>query len=174
MLAAFNRGRAITGRCMTDRAIEMSFRGYKSVLYPQQALHVAGCVDGGRIVAGEEARLELLRPVPPLGERQARVTRQTALHLEFIELLAVEAAEGCGEPAERANDRKLRRNDVDHETEAGPLNKLQASLGLSLRVDEGLTGQEGDGNRIDTRIRREREITGRIRGFKRVTEQVAG
>src|SRR4030095_3133694 len=151
MLAAFNRGRAITGRCMTERAIEMSVRGNKSVLSPQQALHVAGCVDGGRIVAGEEARLELLHPVPPFGERQARVTRKTALHLEFIKLLTVEAAEGCGEPAERANDRKLRRNDVDRETEAGPLGKLKASLGLSLRVDEGLTGQEEDGNLLDPR-----------------------
>jgi hypothetical protein len=89
-----------------------------------------------------------LRPVPPFGEHQARVTRQTALHLEFIELLAVEAAEGCGEPAERANDRKLRRNDVDRETEAGFLAKLQASLGLALRVDEGLTGQAEDGNQM--------------------------
>src|SRR4029453_10660700 len=48
------------------------------------------------------------------------------------------------------------------------------SLGLSLRVDEGLTGQEEDGNLLDPRKRREREITGRIRGFKRVTAQVAG
>src|ERR1700752_150624 len=97
-----------------------------------------------------------------------------ALHLEFIELLAVEAAEGCGEPPERTNDRKLRRNDVDHETEACPFSKLQASLGLSLRVHEGLTGQEEDGNQLGPRKRRVRKITGHIRGFKRVTDQVAG
>ena len=50
-------------------------------------------LDGGRIVAGKEARLQLADPVPALAQRQIRVTREMPLDPKLVELPIVKGAE---------------------------------------------------------------------------------
>ena len=51
-------------------------------------------------------------------------------------LRAVKAAESRSQATKCADERKLRRDEIDYETEAGFLSKRQALLGLALHVDE--------------------------------------
>src|SRR5882762_2577846 len=119
------------------------------------------------MVPGKEARLQFSCPVPARSEDQTGFTRQTALELKFIELRVVEAAERRRQAAECADERKLRRDDVDHETEAGFLSKLQASLGFALHVDKRIAGREKVAYQVLPRICRLREIADGIQGIAR-------
>src|SRR4029450_3086681 len=94
------------------------------------------------LIPGEEARLELAYPVPALGPRQHRVTRQTALDPALIKALVVETAEDRRQAAEGADQPKLRGEDCDQQTKPGFLGKREAFLGLALPVDERLTRRE--------------------------------
>ena len=95
-----------------------------------------------------------------------------ALELTFIEPCGIEAAERRRQAAECADERKLRRDDVDHETEASSLRKLQTVFGLALHVDERITRREKVPNQVVAGISCHREIADGIRGIEGATDQI--
>src|SRR5262249_51715619 len=94
-----------------------------------------------------------------------------ALDLKFVELRTVEAAESLRQAAECADERKLRRDDVDRITEAGILSKLQTLLGFALHVDERFTGRKKTPNEVVACIGHVGEIADGTRGIECATNQ---
>ena len=77
-----------------ERAVEMILRRLEECWRrPEQRLRLRCRLDGGRIVAGEEARLQLADPVPALGAAPDPDGSPDALEPALIELLIVEGAE---------------------------------------------------------------------------------
>jgi hypothetical protein len=131
-------------------------------------LRVQPCVSGRRIVTGKEARLKLPYPVPTHHEWW----RLSAFEFKFIEMPIVEATETRRKAAKIVDQRKLRRDDVNHGSETGFLGELQALLGFVLHVGKRIADRQKPVIQIDARIRRKREIADAIGGTKRSTVQV--
>src|SRR5262249_7658174 len=106
-------------------------------------------------------------------DRQHRVTRQTALDPKFIEPSVVEAAKCRRQAAECADESKLRGDDVDHETQAGFLGKLEALLGFLLYVSERITRREKVRNQAVAPICSEREVPHFFREIEGATHEIA-
>src|SRR5262249_48683250 len=143
MLMVVAERRSITARGVAESAIEIGFRHFdERRRCPEQSVGVQRRVNGCWIVSAKEARLQFSRPVPASRERRTRVTRQMALELHFIEFSAVEGAELCRGSAECADERELRRDVVDDETDADVPGKLEATLGFALYLGKRITGRE--------------------------------
>ena len=84
----------------------------------------------------------------------------------------VEATETRRKAAKIADQRKLRRDDVNDGPETGFLGKLQALLGFVLHVGKRIADRQKPVIQIEARIRRKREIADAIGGIKRSTVQV--
>src|SRR5215470_6040449 len=127
---------------MAECTVEASLRRFdKAFRCPEQRLCVQRSVDGCRIVSGKETCLQLADPIPARSERQPGVAREATLHLGLIELCPAKAAESRRRAAECADQRKLGRDVVNHETEVNFPCKRQASLGFALRFGERITGR---------------------------------
>src|ERR1700692_2081047 len=88
---AGRRGIADGGLRQCD--VEMIFRLFEvPVRGPQQKLCSQRGLDGRRIVANKEARLQLAGPIEEFDTRQIRVSGQTALDPSLIKLRIVKAA----------------------------------------------------------------------------------
>ena len=85
----------------------------------------------------------------------------------------VEATETRRKAAKIADQRKLRRDDVNDGPETGFLGKLQALLGFVLHVGKRIADRQEPVIQIEARIRRKREIADAIGGIKRATEQIS-
>ncbi|MFY0533372.1 hypothetical protein [Nannocystis pusilla] len=118
------------------------------------------------MVAGEVARLQLVGPIQACGEGQAQITLQMPLESALVELRVVEGAEVRGQPAEGSDEPELSHDAVDDEAEPGLAHELEASLGFSLDVAEGLAGEEKIGERGHADIGRKGEIAGFLRGVE--------
>ena len=86
--------------------------------------------------------MQLSDPVPALGQRQHRVTRQMALEPKLIKLLIVEGAEFRRQATEGPDKPELRGDDVNDETEPHLLRKLEAILGFTLHLNERISRRE--------------------------------
>ena len=73
--------------------------------------------DGGGVVAGEDAGLQLADPVQAGGDRQARLPSRCSLELLLVEPRVVEAAECRRQAAERPDELELCGDEADDETE---------------------------------------------------------
>ena len=66
--------RAIAGRGLRQRAVKLIFRRFKlRAQAPQQPLGPGRGLEGRRVVAGKEARLQLADPVEALAKHQIRI-----------------------------------------------------------------------------------------------------
>src|SRR3981189_2823168 len=96
-----------------------------------------------------------------------------ALEPTLIEPPIVEGAECRRRAAEGPDQSELRSDDVDDETEPRTLRELEAMLGLTLRVDERISGREKVRVQVVAAIRRKSEVTDVVRGIEGATHQVA-
>src|SRR5208282_1306415 len=94
------------------------------------------------IVIGEEPGLQLADPIPALGARQIRVTGKMALESKLIKLPIVKGAEVRVQPAKRPNQRELRGDDVNDETEPRLLGKCETILHFALHLVEWIARRE--------------------------------
>ena len=129
------------------------------------ALDDASTADG--IVAGKEAGLQLADPIPALGQRQIRVTRQMALESKLIELPIVEGAEFRRQAAERPDKPELRGDDVNDETEPRLLRKRETMLGFTLHLSERISRREKVRVQVVAAIRRKSEVTDLVARHRR-------
>ena len=74
-------------------------------------------IDGGRIVPGKEACLQLSDPVPTLDRRQCRVIRQMALESKLIKLSIVKGAELLRQAAKGSDKPELGADVVNDKIE---------------------------------------------------------
>src|SRR6185436_3994676 len=167
MLTAFIGGRRITTCGMAQRTIEMGFRRLqKGWGCPEQALCIQRGFHRQPVVCGHETRLHLSYPVPTRYAGHGPVACQAPLKRQFIELRLVEAAERRRVTAECADQRKLCRDDVDHEIEVSLPAELETSFGLPLHVGKRITNREQVRDQIHARVSRRPQLTGGIRKLK--------
>ena len=120
-------------------------------------------LEGRRIVAGKEARLQLADPVPALGKRQIRIARETALDPKLVELLIVEGAEFRRQAAERPDQPELRGDDVNDKTEPHLLREREAMLGFALHLDERIARREKVRVQVVAAVGRKSEVADLVR-----------
>src|SRR6266850_6617974 len=130
-------------------------------------------LEGARIVAGKEARLQLADPVPALRQRQIRVGGETTLHPKLIKLLIVKATEIRRRAAECPNEPELRGDGVNGKTEPHLLRKRETKLGFALHLIERITRREKVRDQVGAAVRRKSEVTDLVRRFERATHQIA-
>src|SRR5271163_883549 len=117
------------------------------------------CIDGGGIVPGKEAGLQLSGPIPARKFRQSRVTCQMALESKLIESLIVEGAKFRGQPTKGPNKSELRCDVVNDETEPDLLRKLEAILGFTLHFHERISDREKVLDQVVAAISRKGKVT---------------
>src|ERR1700733_8024358 len=102
VLLALAGCRGIAEGGLRQRAVEVIFRRLElRKRDPQQPLCSRRGLDGGRIVASKEARLEFAGPIAELGKSQIRVSSQTALDPKRIKVRIVEGAKCRRQAAQR-------------------------------------------------------------------------
>src|SRR5215831_17813133 len=97
-------------------------------------LRFFGGLDRRRVVAGEEARLELADPVVTFQEGARGLTRDALLERALGEATIIEGAELRGSAAQGPGERDRRGKSVEEESE--PLHELQCVLGFALELVE--------------------------------------
>src|SRR5262249_47090513 len=97
-------------------------------------LHLAGGVDRRRVIAGEEARLELSEPVVTFQESWGWLTCRALLEGALGEPTIVERTELRGPSTQHPGERERRGNSVEEESE--PPHERQSVLGLALELIE--------------------------------------
>src|SRR5262249_31560155 len=107
-------------------------------------LHLIRCLDRRRVVAGEEARLELSHPVKTFQKDARRLTRAAVLEEAFREGTSIEGTELCGLSAKSPRERDRRGQSV--EEESIPLNELQCILGFAFDLVERVALCKKNGN----------------------------
>src|SRR5262245_23090718 len=120
-------------------SIEMAFRLLQGEKRQRRGLrvpclHLFGCLDRRRVVAGEEARLKLADPVVTFQEGARGLPRDAFLERELRKLTSVEGAELRGSSAQGAGERDWRGKPVEEKSE--PLDELQCALGFPLELVE--------------------------------------
>jgi len=80
-------------------------------------------IQRGRMIAGQEASLQLSDPAPALGGRDIGVFRERALDRGLVELFVVQAPEFRRQPAQRAHKRKLCAKNITGQPERHFLQK---------------------------------------------------
>ena len=122
---------------MRQRAVEVIFCCFEdNFRCPQKPFCTRRGRDGGRIIPGKEARLQLADPVPALGIRQIRVGGEPALDPLLVELAIVKGTECRRQSAQCPDQHELRGIDVNGQAEPHLLHKFQAMLGFALRFVE--------------------------------------
>ena len=96
-----------------------------------------------------------------------------ALEPKLVEPLIVERTECRRQATEGPDERQLRGDDVNDETEPRLLRKLQAILGFTLHVSERIAGDEKVRVQVVAAIRRKGEVADFVRGIEGATHQIA-
>ena len=109
---------------------------------PNNPLRPLRGLEGGRIVAGKEARLQLADPVHAFRPCQIWVTGEATLHPKLGKLLIVKATEIRRQAAERPNERELRGDGVIGKIEPDLLRKRETTLGFALHFIERIARGE--------------------------------
>src|SRR5262249_47619034 len=106
-------------------------------------LHLFGCLERRRVVAGEEAHLELADPVETFQEGARGLTRDALLERVLRESAIVEGAELRGSAAQGPSERDRRGKSV--EEESVPFHELQCVLGFVLELMEWMAHGKKNG-----------------------------
>src|SRR6266404_747067 len=93
-------------------------------------------------------------------------------HPRLIHIPVIEAAEFRGQAAERPNERKLRRHDVNDKAEAYLSQKRERILGFTLHVRKLFARREKITDKEAT-ARRPGKVTHFVRGIKGATYEIA-
>src|ERR1700730_13125240 len=94
-------------------------------------------------------------------------------HPRLIHISIIEAAEFRGQAAERPNECKLRRDDVNETSEAYPLLKRETILGLTLHLRKLFPRREKIRDQVGTTISRPSEVTHFFGNIKAATYEFA-
>ena len=140
---------------------------------PEEAVRLRRRRDGGGVVVGEEARLQLADPVPAGGERQARIRLQMLLEPLLVEPGVVEGAEDRGQAAQRPDQLELPGDPVDDETEPRLAREVEPGLGLPLHLVERIAAGEKVRDQVGAAIGRIGEIAGLLRRVEGAPHQAA-
>src|ERR1700730_6357 len=125
------------------------------------------------MVAGKIARLQFPDPIPARGHCQRRIAGQMVFHPRLSHISIIEAAEFRGQAAERPNERKLRRDDVDDKAEAYLSLKRERILGLTLHAHKRLARREKIADKEAAASRPPGKVTHLVRGVKGATYEIA-
>ena len=136
--------------------------------HPEEVFRFRGRRDGGGVVAGEDARLQLADPVQAGGDRQARVLLQMLLEPALVKPCIVEGAEDRGLAAERPDEPELCGDEVDDKIEAGLAREVESGLSLALHLGERIAAGETLGEDIVAAEGRVGEVAGLLRGVEGV------
>src|SRR5271165_1743711 len=166
--------RGVPGRRLQECAIEMILCGFEEGRRcPQQPLRPLRGFEGGAIVPGKEASLELSAPIPAFGKRKIRVTGQMTLHLKLVKVPIVEATECRGSPAERSYQPELCSDDVSDEAKLRPSREPEATLGLALHLGERITRREKIRIQLVAAVGSVSEISGQVGGLESAAQEIA-
>ncbi len=164
VLGSLRRRGRIAERGLRQRGVEMVLRPLEEGRRrPEEAFCLRRRRDGGGVVAGEDARLQLADPVPAGGSRQARIRLQMPLEPLLVELGVVEAAELRRQTAQRPDQLELRGDDVDDETEPRLAREVEPGLGLSLHLGERIAAGEKVRDEVVAAVGRIGEVAGLLR-----------
>ena len=130
------RGQRQRSEEMVVRPLEDGWR------HPEEAFRFRRRRDGGGVVVGEDACLQLADPVQAGGDRQARICLQMPLELLLVEPGVVEAAECRRQAAKRPDQLELCGDEVDDETEPRLAREVEPDLGLALHLGERIAAGE--------------------------------
>ena len=141
---------------------------------PEEALRLRGRLDGGRIVAGKEARLQLADPVQAGGIAKTRLARQAAARTDrSSNPSSSKQPKFRRQTAERPDQRELRGDEVDDETEPRPSREFEPVLGLALHLGERIAAREKVREQVVAAKRRIGEVAGLLRDFEGATQRAA-
>src|SRR6266478_10239422 len=140
---------------------------------PEQRFRPLRRLEGGRIIAGKEARLQLADPVPALGHREIPVTGETTLHPKLVKLLIVKATEIRRRAAERPNEPELRGDGVNGKTEPHLLRKRETTLGFALHLIEWIARRKKVRVQVAAAVRRKSKVTDPVCSLESPTQQIA-
>ena len=159
---------------MAERSVEVILRhleeGWRR---PQQDLRLGSGLERGRILAREEARLQLADPIPAFGQRQTRIALQMLLKSALVEPLVVEGAELRGQAAQSPDETELRGDDVDDKTEAALAREVEPVLGFALHLAERVSGGKKIGVQVVAAVRRKGQVADLVCGIEGATHQIA-
>ena len=166
--------RGIAGGGLRQRAVEVIFRRFElRNRGPQQPVCSRRGLDGRRIVARKEARLQLADPVPELGTRQIRVAGQMALHPRLIKLRIVKAAELRRQSPECPDQPELRGDEVDDKPEPRLLREREAMLGFAFRLGKRIARHEKVRVHLVAAVAGVNEVAARVCRLERAAQQIA-
>jgi hypothetical protein len=166
--------RGVAGCGEGQRAVENIF-GLFEVGWrcPQQPLRLRRCLDGRRVVAGKEARLQLADPIPALDKRQIRIFRKVALDPSLIKLLIVERAESRRQAPQRPDQPELADDGVNDKPEPRFLREREATLGFAFHLGKRIAGREKVGVQFVAAIGGVSEVAGFVCSLERAAHQIA-
>jgi hypothetical protein len=109
---------------------------------PKKPLCILQCIDRSGIVSGEKSSLHFSDPIPALGDGQRRIACKVILEPTLVELLVVKRTKFWLQPTQRSYEPQLGTNDVNDQTEPGPLHKFEPILGFALYFRERVPAGE--------------------------------
>ncbi|MCY1220414.1 hypothetical protein D9M72_324250 [compost metagenome] len=137
----------VEGGCQGQRCVEVILGLLREGLHrPQQRLHPRHAVHGRGVIARHAARLQLAYPVLGRCQRQARCAVQVRFESRLVEQFIVETAESRGLPAQRADQRQLRADEIHHQAEAHLLRIGQALSGLLMHLRQRFAEEQHIGD----------------------------
>ena len=140
---SLRNGGRLAERGPRQRSVEMVLRPLEDDWrHPEEAFRFRRRGDGGGVVVGEDARLQLADPVRAGGDRQARILFQMPLEPALVEPGVVEGAEDRRQAAQRPDELELCGDEVDDETEPRLAREVEPGLSLALHLGERIAAGE--------------------------------